>query len=568
MANLKIALLLAGVTCAAAAFAKEQSDGAYAVVQGPQGVVKAPLFSDKYSRLPIAKVADEVVTLRDLADLLAATHQAHKAPAARGAKKDFGPALDRLIGARLISLEAREMGLDEQPSFQQEMEQFAESDMVQMLKDRATAGVKADPREVEQLYRDAVREWKVQSVLFPKEEDAKAFAEAVKKGGKFSKLAADAIQAKKAQGTQKADWVSRKTAVAAVVQRLAALSKVGATTAPMRLTAGWAVVRIEAMRYPKDAAARAAAQSEAQTWALKRALKKYYGKLVDKYVIVDQELAARLDFEAKEPGFAALEKDERVLARIEGADPITVKELTGNLRTIFFHGVDRAIEEKKVNGKKFPALDSLISRRLMRAEARRQQLDKHPQHLRAVAEQRQTLLFGAYVQKAIAPDLKVADAEARKYYEDHKGDYTFATFYTLSTLAFRTQAAAQATADKLKAGADLKWVRANASDQVAASDGALSIDGTVSETSMPSDLARALAGAKAGEVRVCSVSADRHYVAIVKEVTPARPQPFEEVRSDIIALLEREKLNKAIDDIIARLRKVRPVQVYITQIAT
>jgi hypothetical protein len=568
MRTLKIALCLLGPVFGAASARAVEPSGAYAVVEGPQGVVKAPLFSEKYEKLAVARIDGEVVTLRDLTELLGATHAAHAGAAAPGATRDFTPALNRLIGARLIGLEARDMGLDEQAEFKLEMATYAESHLIQMLKDRATAAARPDPRDVERLFRDAVREWKVQSVLFPKEDDAKGFSAALAKGRKFDKLAAEAISAGKAQGTQKADWVSRKTAIAQVVQNLAALNKVGASTRPMRLSSGWAVARIEKMRYPEDAKAREEARREALGFAKKRALKKYYDRLLDKSVRVEQELAARLDFEAKEPGFAALEKDERILARIEGAQPIAVKDLAANLRTIFFHGIDRAIEEKKVNAKKFPALDSLISRRLLPVEARRQHLDTSVEHERAVAEQRQSLLFGAYVEKAIAPDLKVTDAEAQKYYQQHKSEYTFSTFYTVSTLGFRSAAAAQSALDKLKAGADFKWVKANAEHQLPPGTESVNLDGTVSETTIAKDLAAALSGARAGDLRIYSPSKDESYLLVVKQVTPARPQAFEEVRADILPLVQKEKLNKAIEDIIERLRKARTVQVYIKQIAT
>jgi parvulin-like peptidyl-prolyl cis-trans isomerase-like protein len=551
---------------APAAAAPAPEDGPYAVVEGPEGVVRAPLFSEKYQGLAVARIDDQVVTLRDLAGLLAVTHKSHEKSAAPQAQKDFTPALDRLIAARLIGLEAHDMGFEEQPLFKREMDEFASSHLVQMLKDRATANVRPDPKDVDRIYKDSVREWKVDSVLFPKEADAKEFAAAVKGGKPFAKLSARAIADKKGEGTTRADWVSQKSAVASVVNSLNALNKVGRITPPLRLQGGWAVIRIVAMRYPENPQARAAALGEARTWATKRAVKKYYAGLVDKYVTVDQELAARLDFEAKEPGFAALEKDERILARIEGSKPITVAELAANLRTIFFHGVDRAIEDKKINAKKFPALDSLISRRLLPAEAARQHLADTEEHKAAVEDHRRNLLFSYYLDKAIAPDVKVTDADARQYYEANKKEFTFAAFYTLASIGFRTTAAAQAAFDKLKAGADFNWMKANAPDQLAPGEDTLALDGTVSDAAIPKELANALAGAKAGDLRLYGAGKQQH-VIVVKQVTPPKPQDFEAVRSDILARVQMEKMNKAIQDVAAKIRKARTVKVYITRIA-
>lgn len=556
-----LVLALLGTPAAAA-----PEDGPYAVVEGPEGVVRAPLFSERYQALAVARIDDQVVTLRDLADLLAVTHKSHEKAAAPHAQKDFTPALDRLIAARLISLEAHDMGFEEQPLFKREMDEFASAHLVQMLKDRATANVRPDPKDVDRIYKDSVREWKVDSVLFPREADAKEFAAAVKGGKPFAKLAARAIAEKKGQGTTRADWISQKSATAAVVSSLNALGKTGRITQPLRLQGGWAVIHVVGMRYPENPQARAAAIGEARTWAMKRAVKTYYGELVDKYVKVDQELASRLDFEAKEPGFAALEKDERILAQIEGSKPIAVAEVAANLRTIFFHGVDHAVEEKKVNAKKFQAIDSLISRRLLPAEAARQHLAETEEHKAAVEEHRRNLLFSYYLEKAVAPDVKVTEADARKYYEDNKKDFTFAAFYTLASIGFRTPAAAQAAFDKLKAGADFNWMKANASDQLAPGEDTLALDGTVSDAAIPPELAKAVAGARPGDIRLYPAGKQQH-VIVVKQVTPPKPRDFEEVRSDIFARVQMEKMNKAIEEVAAKIRKARTVKVYITSIA-
>ncbi|MGZ6126252.1 MAG: hypothetical protein ACXWLR_14895, partial [Myxococcales bacterium] len=133
-----------------------------AVVQGPNGTVRTSIFSEQYATLPIAQVEDRVVTLRDLSDALAATHQAHGAMAETqrtlaGGKRDYTPVLDRLIGTRLIALEAGEMGLAELPEIKEEMAQFKEASLREALKARLTKDVTSEPAEVKAVYEQMAR---------------------------------------------------------------------------------------------------------------------------------------------------------------------------------------------------------------------------------------------------------------------------------------------------------------------------------------------------------------------------------------------------------------------------
>ena len=55
---------------------------------------------------------------------------------------------------------------------------------------------------------------------------------------------------------------------------------------------------------------------------------KYYDGIIKRYATVDQALLKSLDFEAKVPGIAALEKDKRVVAQVKGGKDVTVADLT------------------------------------------------------------------------------------------------------------------------------------------------------------------------------------------------------------------------------------------------
>ena len=81
---------------------------------------------------------------------------------------------------------------------------------------------------------------------------------------------------------------------------------------------------------------------------------------------MDKALLKSLNY-VKRPALEKLFKDnKRVLATIQGDKPITVADLSAELSRRFYHGAERAADEKKINAQKQDAFDSLLYRRLLK----------------------------------------------------------------------------------------------------------------------------------------------------------------------------------------------------------
>jgi len=537
----------------------------YALVQSPKGVVKASLFNPQDGTLPIAKVGERTVTLSELTDAIGTWHQANVKVERKARSKDFTELLDRLIGVRLIVQEAEAMGLDELDASRTALQEYPATALREQLQRIALKGVKADPAEAQRLYRDRVREWKLESALFEKEEDAKALVQATKSGQPFHALVQKAVEEKKAKGGAAPAFFRRDQMLAQVTVAVQQL-KVGGVSEPIKVGSGFAVVRVEGERFPENAKVRAETEQQALSAARERALGTYYKALLKKYVKIDEKLLASLDFEAKEPGFKALEKDQRVIAAVEGGKPITVADLAGQVNEAFFHGVEQAIASKKVNNKKAGFLDVLMSRQVVALEAGRLKLAETLEYKKAIAAHRDQLLFAAFTSRVVLPDLKIADADLQRYYEAHKSEFTYPAFYRLQGLAFFSHKAAQSTLEKLKTGTDFKWLQQNADDQVPVGQRAIEFDGNVvSGNALPPWITKAIAGARSADVRIAEWQG-QHFVILVSQVTPPTPQPFAEAREAIGPKVHAEAFQKALEEWIARLRKAHDVKVYITKI--
>lgn len=538
----------------------------YAVVKGPGGTVKTALFSEENAALPVAQVEDQVVTLHEFAEALAEVH-GDQGDQTAGGKKDFKPVLDRLIGARLIAVEAHDMGLDELPAVKKEMADFSSSQLREALRQRLTKGVAPDANQVELYFRDAVQEWKLSSILFAKEADAKQLAAAVKAGKSYEALATQATAAKKATAGPPSDYVAVKKMLPQVAAAVQGLFK-GQVSEAVQVQEGWAVVQVADVRYPEDAKARGAAEERSLTEQQEVRVKKSYAELVKKYAVIDQKRLKKLDFEVKKPNFAARLKDKQVLARVQGSKDITIGDLAKAIQVSFFHGVEDAIKTKRVNEAKFAEFNKLLYREIFDAEAAQQKIAGSDEYKRAVADHREGLVFDEFVQRAVLPGLQVSEDEGRKYYEQHKAEFTFPAFYGLYSLSFSTAKAAEKAHDKLKAGTDFKWLKANADGQIPEEKRAIDFDGaTLSAKALPEDLAAKLKGTKPGDYRIYASGGQQHLV-LVKQVTPEQQQPYLSVRPAIARKLSSEMVNKAVADWVVKLRKAHDVKVYLSQIGS
>jgi parvulin-like peptidyl-prolyl isomerase len=558
----------------ARAYLKPVAASAAGCAATPEGdLVVVGLFAPEGEACPIAKVGDETVFLRELSAALELKHLA-RAPGTRAPAKrpemDYAPELDRIITARLLVQEAREMQLDQTPEFRAEMESYRASRLRVFLQREATRDVKPDPAEVERLYRDLVREWKIASVLLDQEQDAKAFVAALKGGGRFEALAKKVSDQKKGRGDGKAQWVSRKHMLPEI-RDAAMAGKTGVPVGPVRIANGWVVLRIETVRYPKgDADAMADARERSGARLEREAIRRFYLALKKRDAVVDEPLLKSLDFEAGgEKGFEALVADARPIATIKDEKPVTVGDLARELSKNFFHGMAGPIREKRLTVQKEAAFEKVLGSRLFAKEAAARKLATRPDYLRDVEGYERAYAFNAFIDRVITPDVKVAEADGLAFYEQHKAEFTAPEMFKLDGFAFAKAADAEAALAKLKAGTEFGWLRSTAPDQVPPEKRTLQFDGhTVSAGTFSPELARALVGAKAGEYRLYGAGPAEVYVLRVVEQIPPATQPYGEVRERIVKKLYAEKLDRAIVEYAAKLRKAQRVDVLIARVST
>lgn len=512
----------------------------------------------------VAAVNGEPIPLKDLEREIEALHAARVGAARPTGRQNPAVVLDRMITARLVTQEARRTGLDELPEAKREIASFRLETARDLITRKALANVAADPAVVEKIYRDIVREYRVRSILIPGAQDAEELQAKLAAGGDFDALATALVKANKAQEGDAREWLKPSEMQPQVLAAVLKL-KTGQVGPPVRIGSAVAVFKLLETRHPENAEARAQAKELALDEKRNATLERYVAGLRAKRATVDQKLLATLDFE-KPGAFESLAKDTRTVARIRGGTPVTVADLAAGMNQRFFHGVEKAIEAKRVNRAKSSVLDDVLNRRVIAAEAAQTGLDKSAELEDVVARKTSAYLFGAFVQKAIVPDVKIETADLEAYRKEHAAEFSSPEMFEVEALAFRERKSAEDTLAKLKSGAEFAWLKTNAPGQAdSATPNLLHFaPGLVVRDSLPEGVAKSLAGARDGDFRFHGDQGGTYYVLRVTRHEPAKPLPLDAVAETIKKRVYEDKLGRLVDDWGAKLRKASDVKIYAT----
>jgi parvulin-like peptidyl-prolyl isomerase len=510
----------------------------------------------------VATVNDETITLDEFNQEVSSSKMGKSAEGEKGSESEL---LRRLINTKLIIQEARKIGLDELPEAKNMVDVFSRVTLRELLAERQLKDIKADGREVEKFYRELVKEWKIKSVVFEKEDAARKMEEEIKGGKNFDEMAQKVVAEGTAKGGEESNYLSRRELLPQVGETISRL-EVGSVSPVVPVGSGFVILKVGDIRYPESQEAREQAKQEALTLEKERVLKEYNDALIKKYVKLNKKVLNGIDFEAKEPGFQKLLEDKRVLAEIKGEKPITVGELTDYLRQQLYHGVQRAIESKKLNERKPPALEEMLQKRVFRMEALRLGIDKTEVYKKRVKEYENSVIFGAFIQKAVVPDIKLKEEDLKSYYNDHIKDYTFPEMMKINSLVFVKRESAEKALENLRKGTDFQWLMENAEGQIdkSKSKDVLSFGGKFLTTKdLPGGVRKSVSGTRPGDFRLYESPEGYFYALVIQDVMPAKPQPFEEAKNKIAKIVFDDKLKKAVEEWAEKLRAVSDVKVYL-----
>jgi len=553
--------------------ARAESDEAVLVT------LRAPLGSPLFSETPVAVVNDEPITFRDLTRYIASTHVGRtEDPTSTG--KNYADLLERVITTELIVQEALNIGFDETSKFERQVEEMEESLLISALMSQHLETVQADPAEVKGLYEKMSREFLLSTVKFKVEADAVSFKEQSESGEDFAELVRRFTEEGRAEPESEGQTYMKLKDLLPRIAEAAYFMEVTDVSQIFSERKGFLVFRIEDARFYEDPAVKEEAHQRILEPVQKEAAGEYADYLQEKYSTIDEKLLKKADFEKGKSGFLSLgegepvdfqklRKDERVVATVHSDPPftVTVGDLAREVEEGLYHGVEQALDRKKeLNEKKRIKLRNMLFKRTAVLEARSQGLDQREEYSDAIERFEDSILFGMFVNKVIAPDVKIAEEEVRKYYEEHTDDFSSPKMLRMDGLAFHELTDAESALEKLRKRADFKWVSANSPGQVeSGTEGVLDFKNSLlSLTALPEDFQKDADRAKSGDVLLYAGPKGYHYVIAVGKVFPPTPQPYDGARGPIAKIIVGEKMQVLIDDWSEKLKGAYETRIFVT----
>lgn len=198
-------------------------------------------------------------------------------------------------------------------------------------------------------------------------------------------------------------------------------------------------------------------------------------------------------------------------------------------------------------------------------EALKQGVDKDPEVRRLVAAAEKTIITQRMLDKTLADKVRVTDADLKRYFEEHKDEFTGEDQLTLAHIQFDSLKAAQDAAARLARGEDFAALAQRLStDKMSKDKGGLL--GTVARSKAPPEFIAALAAMKKGEVSAPIKTPHGYHLVKLLEVQPGQLVAFDGVREPLRRFLAQEKQHQALEAYIAALKKDYKVEMNTAEI--
>jgi hypothetical protein len=241
-----------------------------------------------------------------------------------------------------------------------------------------------------------------------------------------------------------------------------------------------------------------------------------------------------------------------VVARVGDAS-LTVEDLDQDL--------PEGVRRRLVPGQLREYVENWVQRELFAQEAERRGLDADAQLQRELERLKRELLAQKAVEALLPDSLRVAEEDARRYYEANKDQFVRdVDEVELAEIWVSQMALARDIYVRAKGGEDFGALAQKYSEGPGAKRGG--VIGTVALESLPAPLRRRVAKAKPGAL-LKPIALEKGVVVVkVLNKYPAKSvRDFEEVRSRIMAELEREEYRKAYETALQELSQRKEVWV-------
>lgn len=203
-------------------------------------------------------------------------------------------------------------------------------------------------------------------------------------------------------------------------------------------------------------------------------------------------------------------------------------------------------------------VDGFVSMELLAWEARRRGIDKR-EDLKLKIDMLVDQTLAREIEEELKKGITVDEAEIKKYYDEHKDRYGSNTRVRARQITVPTEGEAKTILDKIKKGEDFETLAKKYSkDEYAERGGSL---GIVRPGKLAPELDQVVFSLGEGKVSPVVKTAGGYVILLADKVSKTSEKPYEQVKKSIERVIAREKLNKAVGDLKAEIKKKAKVEI-------
>ncbi len=466
---------------------------------------------------------------------------------------DIDRLVNKLIDDRLITQDARLIGLEENPDVVERVTRFRENLALRALLDDVSPDTfTVSEAEIRAEFERDYQRFDIRLLVVNDSAFAEALADSIRQGTSMSRLAGT-YSVGRYKETSGATGIHTLVSTPEKLQPYLLESDVGDLIGPLYLWRLFSLIRPEA-RLKADTAQwdslRPILAQKIHESKLRAARREYAAQLRSEIpVAVDSTIIDSFLVRTRQ----GLPASNRPIITVGSSRCITESEF--RMKYMF-----RTVEEKDMPAPLILAdvLDEQTGTLLLREEAERKGYFERTQFDETVKILEDSLLIQAYIKEIILPGITLSPEEIEAYYQEHQRDYRTSSQLKISTLSRETREDAEKDLKNLQTGTDFVWLaRRNSIDAAREKGGAR---GWVSADELPFYIFQTLDTSEVGELSGPFFFENGFAIFQLNDRRDGEPLPLAFVTEQIRRQLLQSKRVEAINATIAALREQADIQ--------
>ena len=467
---------------------------------------------------------------------------------------DIDRLVNKLIDDRLITQDARIIGLDQDPEVAERVTHFRETLALRALLDDVSPDTftVSDAEIRSEIARDYQR-FEIRLLCVNDSSFAEALADSIREGASMARLAGT-HSVGRYRKTDGATGIHTLLDTPPALQPRLLESSVGELIGPLFLWKLFTLIRVEA-RLEADTAhqdsLRPILAKRIQERKLRTSRREYTLQLRDEISVSVDSAALDSIIPRMRRG---LSSSDQPLLSVGQSRILTATELR---RKYMFRVIEQT--DRPAHLVLADVLEDQTGILLLKEAAVRNGYFARTQFDESVKIFEDSLLIQTYINEIIFPGIKISPEEIEIYYQEHTSDYGTPSHFKISTLTRETQTAAEKDFESLQAGTDFVWLaRRNSIDEAREKGGAR---GWLSAGELPQRVFQSLDTLEVGGFSGPFLLANKYTIFQLLDRREGDVLPLAQVKEQIRANLLQSKRAEAISATTKSLREQAEIQI-------